>query len=195
MVDRIAFPVLIAVVFGYLAFGCADPDFTIAEPLAVQLNPGVDAAMDTDPSATDTAVDAADPDEAASEADAPIDAPPPDTAPDAAPDTAHPPDATPPPPDTAAIDAAPDTTGMASTPGTVQCTTKSPSACAAFVCDESADCGGARCCLRPDGAGSTCDCSGASMDGWTILCLTEGDCYGGKHCTPWIGWDHHGRCQ
>lgn len=185
MIDRIVLPVCLAVVIGWMLYGCSDADFTVAQPLSIA--PTDDAVADTE--AIDDAAPIADAltesvDDAVATPDAAPDAAP-DAVPDAAPDTdIGSPDG--------AIDAAADV--LVSTPGTVACTSKPAGACAAFACDESADCSGARCCLRPDGAGSTCDCSGASMDAWTVLCLTEGDCYGGRHCTPWAAWDHHGRC-
>lgn len=184
-IDRIVFAVLVIVVLGWMVAGsgCADPDFTVAAPLVLAPADGIaeDGAIDTDPMDTIGGNDTA-----ATSMDAAR-----DTAPDAAAETIPPDAAAEAKPDTAP----PDTDGMVSTPGHVDCTNKSAAACTAFACDESADCaGGARCCLRPDGTGSTCDCSGASMDGWIVLCLTEGDCYGGKHCTPWAAWDHHGRC-
>lgn len=184
MIDRIALPLCVVVVLAWMLVGCSGGDFTVAQPL-----PGApfdDAATEIATGDADTERDTA-PDVVIDSADAafPPDAPVPDTGPDTPPIDTKPIADTAPPPDDGAL---------TSTPGTVACTNKPTAACAAFPCDESADCGGKRCCLRPDGAGSTCDCSGASMDGWTILCLTEGDCYGGKHCTPWAAWDHHGRC-
>lgn len=149
------------------ACGCSDGTFEVAQPLLVQIAPDIDSAV--------------------SEVEVDVDI-------DAADDTAIP------VVDTNTTDAAPpvaDTTPhLASTPGKVECASKSAAECAKYACDESSDCGGARCCATPDGKGSTCDCSGASMDGWTIMCQsTMLDCYGGKACVEDAAWPGHGECH